>query len=80
MAKLIRRYEYLYYIGGENLKLHRKRVGLSQQQMAEGLIELGVYTIGSQTTDRRRLSELEKSFEFPVDGPTYQAMKKVLKI
>lgn len=73
--RLVKRQADVYYIGGENLKNHRLRVGLSQQKVAERMS-----TLTGLEIERWRISEWERSFEFSVNALELAAIKKILKI
>lgn len=71
----VKRHVDLYYIGGENFKNHRLRVGLSQHKVAERMSVLTGLEI-----QRWRISEWERSFEFSVNALELATIKKILKI
>lgn len=73
--RLVKRRADSYYIGGRNLREHRKAIGISQRQLAG---TLNFYT--GIDIDHRRISEWERSFEFAVNRITVVALKKILKI
>lgn len=73
--KFVKRYVNIAYIGGENLRLHRERVGLTQSELAERLAELTGCVI-----NQRRISEREKSYEFAAGPTMVGALRKILEI
>ena len=73
MTKLITRHEHIAYIKGPALREMRKEKALTQKQLSERLKEATGIEI-----DHRRISELEKSFEFPVDSKMLVEIRKIL--
>jgi len=74
-CRLVKRYVNIAYIGGENLRLHRERVGLSQAELAKKITDL----TGFEVT-QRRISERECSFEFASGPMMVGALRKILEI